>query len=140
MHELSLDSQLLNSAGAGGQPSNRRSSLRSGYSLSSLFRLGSSTNNSGRDNVSPPRDAAPPRMAELVKAYHRIDETVRANRLCSPGQIEDGTVNPVVPLSRALGLSVSAFEIAHRGQGDPMATSLLSDLTEQNVTHLRILS
>ncbi|KAI7510502.1 hypothetical protein KC347_g4270 [Hortaea werneckii] len=182
MHELSLDSQLLNSAGAGGQPSTRRSSLRSGYSLSSLFRLGSSTNSSGRDNVSPPRDTAPPRMAELVKAYHRIDETVRANRLCSPGksagvdwdrlvdrytqsllsnrglvdasneldnaltgrvlpgQIEDGTVNPVVPLSRALGLSVSAFEIAHRGQGDPMATSLLSDLTEQNVTHLRILS
>ncbi|KAI7114788.1 hypothetical protein KC324_g19225, partial [Hortaea werneckii] len=182
MHELSLDSQLLNSAGAGGQPSTRRSSLRSGYSLSSLFRLGSSTNNSGRDNISPPRDAAPPRMAELVKAYHRIDETVRANRLCSPGksagvdwdrlvdrytqsllsnrglidasneldsaltgrvlpgQIEDGSVNPVVPLSRALGLSVSAFEIAHRGQGDPMATSLLSDLTEQNITHLRILS
>lgn len=33
------------------------------------------------------------------------------------------------------------FEIAHRGQGDDVsATSLLSELSEQNLTHLRILS
>lgn len=25
-------------------------------------------------------------MAELVKAYHRVDESIRANRLCSPGE------------------------------------------------------
>ena len=89
---------------------------------------------------SPQGEQTPLRMAELVKAYHRVDETIRANRLCSPGQIEDGTVNPVSPMSRALGLSVSAFEIAHRGSGDLLSTSLLSELTEQNITHLRILS
>ena len=45
------------------------------------------------------------------------------------------------PLSRALGLSVSAFEIAHRGQGSEISTtSLLAELSEQNLTHLRILS
>lgn len=79
-------------------------------------------------------------MCSLYRAYHRIDEAIRANRLCSPGQIEDGTVNPVSPLSRALGLSISAFEIAHRGMGDPLATSILAEMSEQSLTHLRIFS
>ena len=118
--------------------------VRRGYSLSSLFRIGRgegshSSADAYNPNLSPSSEQ--PRMAELVRAYHRIDETIRVNQLCPIAQITEGAVNPVAPLSRALGLSVSAFEIAHRGTtSDPVATSILADLSEQNLTHLRILS
>ncbi|TKA23167.1 hypothetical protein B0A50_07197 [Salinomyces thailandicus] len=198
MQELSLERQGLLGSGMRGQGSSssssssssqRRYSLRRGYSLSTLFRLGGSGPADGGAGLSSqsPVDQPPPRMAELVKAYHRLDETIRANRLCTVGklpsyptmppssfadpasglilwdfyrlqialhnldreltsdlrtaQIEGvSAINPVVPLARALGISVSAFEIAHRGSGDAAATSLLAVLTEQNLTHLRILS
>lgn len=136
MQDLSLESPTTSSPQS-------RYSLRRGHSLSSLFRLGRADSQSSIDNpsLSSPVTDHPQRMTELVKAYNRIDESVRANRLCSPGQIEDGTVNPVNPLSRALGMSISVFEIAHRGVGtSPLSTSLLSEISEQNLTHLRIMS
>jgi E3 ubiquitin-protein ligase UBR1 len=83
-----------------------------------------------------------PRMAELMKAYQRIDETIRANNLNPPVRIESGAFqNPIDTLSRSLGLSISAFEIAHRGVGsNPFSTSLLGDIPEQHLTHFRIMS
>ncbi|KAK5129344.1 hypothetical protein LTR08_003574 [Meristemomyces frigidus] len=119
-----------------------RYSLRRGYSLSTLFRIGRTDTQSSVDSsgLSPQTDHLP-RMAELVKAYHRVDETIRANRPGSPAHNDDGTSNAVSPLSRALGLSISAFEIAHRGQGSvTSSTSILAELSEQNLTHLRIFS
>ncbi|KAK3068015.1 E3 ubiquitin-protein ligase ubr1, partial [Teratosphaeriaceae sp. CCFEE 6253] len=140
LQELSLDTPPA--SGGGSHP---RYSLRRGYSLSSLFRIGrgegSHSSADGYNASASSSSHEQPRMAALVRAYHRIDETIRVNQLCPIAQITEGAVNPIAPLSRALGLSVSAFEIAHRGAAsDPLATSILTDLSEQNLTHLRILS
>ena len=121
----------------------QRYSLRRGLSLSRLFNVGrndGSPSSIDTSSLSPHIDQ-PSRLTELINAYQRIDDSITANWLCSPGEIEGGTVNPVSPLSRALGLSVSAFEIAHRGVGsDVLATSLLADLPEQTLTQFRVLS
>lgn len=115
-----------------------RYSLRSrGLSLSSLFSMRRSNDDATSPSVSEPMS----RMAELAKAYQRVDETIRANRLCTSAQIDDSSVNPVSPLSRALGFSVSALEIQLRGTAhDSASPSVVGDLSEQNLTHLRILS
>ncbi|KAK5687589.1 E3 ubiquitin-protein ligase ubr1 [Elasticomyces elasticus] len=136
LQELTLDTP---------PPPSNTSLPRYSRRLSSLFRMGRGEGNHGAMDPHNPYSSSSsneqPRMAELVKAYHRIDETIRHNQLCSVSKITEGTVNPISPLSRALGLSVSAFEIAHRGAAsDSVATSLLADLSEQNLTHLRILS
>ncbi|KAF2770353.1 hypothetical protein EJ03DRAFT_373708 [Teratosphaeria nubilosa] len=136
MQELSLDAASPTSS-SGSQAG--RYSLRRGYSLSSLFRM--RRHDSDASTIDGGGEPSQPRMAELVKAYGRIEETIKVNKLCSAREIDDMTVNPVAPLSRALGLSVSAFEIAQRGTcNDPTASSLLADMSEQNLTHLRILS
>ncbi|KAK0945713.1 E3 ubiquitin-protein ligase ubr1 [Friedmanniomyces endolithicus] len=155
LQELSLDPSSAGS-GVGSASQQPRFSLRRGYSLSSLFRIGrgegAGVAAEARDQYlasssSASSSSEQPRMAELVRAYHRIDETIRVNKLfgsASPHRSSaEGAVNPVAALSRALGMSVSAFEIAHRGAAtasEPLATSLLADLSEQNLTHLRILS
>ncbi|WPH00160.1 e3 ubiquitin-protein ligase ubr11 [Acrodontium crateriforme] len=116
--------------------------LRRGYSLSTLFRMNRPDTHSGLDSptLSPSTDQ-PQRMTELVRAYQRIDESLRANKLDLLPQVDGTSLNAVIPLSRSLGLSVSAFEIAHRGVAStPFGTSLLAELSEQNLTHLRILS
>lgn len=117
--------------------------LRRGSSLSNWFpRFGRNDSSPAaveNPGLSPMTGQSEPRMTELSKAYQRIDDAIRANRLTSP--VEDGRSNPVSPLSRALGFSISSIEIAYRGAGnDPLATSLLGDLPESVVTHLRILS
>ena len=121
----------------------RRYSLRRGGHLSRFFgfnRSESSQSSINSSSLSPHADQLP-RMSELMKAYQRIDETIRTNRLCPTARAEDGILNPVSPLSRSLGLSISAFEIAHRGVGnDVLATSLLADLPEQYLTHFRVMS
>jgi E3 ubiquitin-protein ligase UBR1 len=142
----SLSDLSLNTPPGSSGTDRSRYPLRRGYSLSSIFRIGrSDSSQSSSDVYTPTSSLSPtndqPRMAELVKAYHRIDDTIRVNQLCSQARIVDGTVNPIVPLSRALGLSIAGFEIAHRGAAsDPTALSLLHELSEQNLTHLRILS
>ncbi|KAK3671758.1 E3 ubiquitin-protein ligase ubr1 [Recurvomyces mirabilis] len=138
LRELSLE-------GSSSAASTPRYSLRRGYSLSSLFRMGrrdsSPSDTFGSHASLLPHGGEPPRMAELMKAYLRVAETIRENNLCDPARILDGSVNPVSPLSRALGQSVASFEIAHRGSaGDVVGTSLLQDLSEQNLTHLRVLA
>lgn len=82
-----------------------------------------------------------PPAIELVKAYQRIDETIRINKLGVSAHTEDSKINPVSPLSRALGFTISALEIQMRGTtADFESPSLLGDLSEQSLTHLRIVS
>ncbi|KAK5115499.1 hypothetical protein LTR62_001158 [Meristemomyces frigidus] len=138
--DLSLDTPPSSSSGG-----NPRYSLRRGYSLSSLFRMGrgdSSGQNEFTGAIASRVGTETPRMAELMKAYHRVAQTVRDNALSDPQQeFHEVPHNPISPLSRALGQSVASFEIAHRGSAsDPAATSLLHDLSEQRLTHLRVLA
>ena len=124
-----------------------RYSLRRGLSLSSWFNFDRpEVPQEGSD--APPNwnhssgDPLPP-LFELVKAYQRIDETMAINKLqMSANPAEDGgEINHVYPLSRALGFTISALEIQMRGTStNPMSPSLVGDLSEQNLTHLRIVS
>lgn len=126
MQDLSLDTSPITP-----------SSSRRGLSLSSMFGLNRGSSTESQSSLHDPQ----PRMTELMKAYQRIDDTVRENKLCDKSQLEAGIFNPVDPLSRALGLTISAFEIAHRGaSSDVPGVTLLSDLSEQNLTHFRTLS
>lgn len=83
------------------------------------------------------------RLSDVFKAYKRIDDMIKVNQLSSTDGPDGGlmTVNPVAALSRALGMSVSAWEIAHRGveHVEPYSTSLVKDMSDQTMTHLRIL-
>ncbi|KAF7190613.1 E3 ubiquitin-protein ligase ubr11 [Pseudocercospora fuligena] len=81
------------------------------------------------------------RSYDLFNAYHRIEESIKVNQLCGTST-DLAVATPVVAMSRSLGLTISSFEIQHRGTGpsDPFATSLVKDLSEQQLTHLRILS
>ncbi|KAL1590336.1 hypothetical protein WHR41_00619 [Cladosporium halotolerans] len=121
-----------------------RSSLRRGLSLSSWFRPDRADPEVNEEapfgmNHSSGEPATP--AAELVKAYQRVDETIRINRLGVPTQIEDTKINTVGPLSRALGFTISALEIQLRGvSSNASSPSLLGDLSEQSLTHLRIIS
>jgi len=115
--------------------------LRTAYSLTRFLGLRPEGLFSNSTDPSPSSAPEQTRMSELWKAFFRIDESIQINHLGGSSEYDVETPNPVVSLSRALGLSVSAFEIAHRGAGsDPTAISLLADLPEQVLTHLRILS
>lgn len=118
-----------------------RYSLRRGLSLSSWFRTqvsdptqdGAAPSNASGEQVSP--------AIELVKAYQRIDETIRINKLGVSAHAEETKINPVSPLSRALGFTISALEIQMRGTSNNlMSPSLLGNLSEQSLIHLRIIS
>ena len=88
MNDLSLDSS------ASTPSPGRRYSLRRGFSLSRLFNRSDSNQGSIDSSALSPQTEQLPRMTELIKAYQCIDETIRANRLCSPASIEDGTMKP----------------------------------------------
>ncbi|CAK4032162.1 related to N-end rule pathway, recognition component UBR1 [Lecanosticta acicola] len=137
MNELSLENSNSPTS-----PQQQRYPLRRSATLSRLFGLnyGSTQTPSvaGNDSSSPISEQN--RLSDLLSAYRRIEDSVRTNQLCEPEKW-DGSTNPVVAMSRALGLSVAAFEISHRGVGnDPFATSLLAAMPEQVLTHLRIIS
>jgi E3 ubiquitin-protein ligase UBR1 len=123
-----------------------RYSLRRGLSLSSWFprmeradpTQESAAASSGMNHSSG--EPVPPAI-ELAKAYQRIDDTIRINKLGVTAQTEDSKINPVSPLSRALGFTISALEIQMRGTSANLTSpSLLGDLSEQSLTHLRIVS
>ena len=124
----------------------RPDSVRRGSNLSRFFNW----HRSGGSESSIDTTAASPstgtedvsRMAELMKAYTRLDDTVHKNNLkIDNNQAPVKFIDTVQPLSSALALSISAFEIAHRGvSNNVFATSLLADLSHQILTHLRIVS
>ncbi|KAF2206769.1 hypothetical protein CERZMDRAFT_72050 [Cercospora zeae-maydis SCOH1-5] len=85
------------------------------------------------------------RLTDVFQAYKRIDDMIKINQLAGADAPEGSfvsTVNPIAALSRALGMTISAWEIAHRGieHSDPFATCLVKDVSDQTLSHLRILS
>ncbi|EME42228.1 hypothetical protein DOTSEDRAFT_73147 [Dothistroma septosporum NZE10] len=135
-NDLSLDSSTSPVS-----PTQARYPLRRGHTLSRLFGLG--YGNTGAATAPPEifsHSAEMLRFSDLLSAYRRCEDSIKTNKLI---QVDEGVLrndNPTVAMSRALGLTVSAFEISHRGVGNDLATSLVSDFPEQNLTHLRILS
>ncbi|KAK4613371.1 E3 ubiquitin-protein ligase ubr11 [Fulvia fulva] len=123
-------------------PTQARYPLRRGHTLSRLFGLnyGNNAATAAQSEIIS-HSAEMLRFSDLLSAYRRCEDSIKANKLIP---VDDGVLrndNPTVALSRALGMTITAFEISHRGMGnDPLATSLVSDFSEQNLTHLRILS
>jgi E3 ubiquitin-protein ligase UBR1 len=137
MADLSLE-------GSPGAQSPRRYSLRRGYSLSRLFSMGrSESSQSAVENPGlSPQTEQLPRMTELMKAYQRIDDTIRANKLHPPARLDNAAFqSPLEALSRSLGLSISAYEIAYRGMGNnSFSTSFVSEIPEHHLTYFRIMN
>jgi E3 ubiquitin-protein ligase UBR1 len=85
-------------------------------------------------------------MGELSKIYYRLRETLKVNRIHSsfayphtPAVAEDFTHTDA--LSRALGYSIAAAEIAQRGvQSEAVRGTLIDKISPQTVTHLRVFS
>ncbi|KAF1820724.1 uncharacterized protein K489DRAFT_382663 [Dissoconium aciculare CBS 342.82] len=77
---------------------------------------------------------------ELWIAYERMEKNISH----VIGGIQDPNAtgsNPLPALCRTFGMSISALEIASRGvAGAQLSTCMISDLSEQSVIHLRVLS
>lgn len=141
MKGLSLDSS------SPPQSSSWMQSPTGGYNLSRIFSLqrnAISPTPADRGTTVRPSAEQVSRMTELLKAYQRIDDTIRVNKLSMSEPFERAgelTMNPIATISRALGASISSYEIARRGVGsDSMATSLLADMSDQTLTHFRVVS
>ncbi|KAF2724244.1 hypothetical protein K431DRAFT_282091 [Polychaeton citri CBS 116435] len=114
--------------------------------ISDLFRR--NTPSTGSTELPPNVLASSPtesqsRTGDLLRAYDRIDSAIKANGLhkYNRNQQVDSLSSAFSPLSRTLGYTITSLEIAHRGTNhDPLATSLITDIPEQAVVHLRILS
>lgn len=145
MNDLSLRTPPSTASTPSPAPGVTRRSSGLSAGLTGWFRSRSSSSQVSSSNISfSPGPEHQSRMAELSKAYSRVDETINANALDYRKSDLVETVNPINPvtiLSRSLGLSISAFEIAQRGIGnDPLSTSLIPEIPAQNLTHFRILS
>ncbi|GAB7360877.1 hypothetical protein MBLNU230_g0863t1 [Neophaeotheca triangularis] len=131
------DTALADREQSADQPSTPRPRGYSGFtSLFGMRRGGSSDGTNAASSL--PQE---PRLAaELKKAYKRMNDAIMANELGSgPGRGD--TENPSSVLARVLGYTISTSEIANRGMGqDPFSRALHTELSEQNLTHLRILS
>ncbi|GIZ49057.1 hypothetical protein CKM354_001209700 [Cercospora kikuchii] len=151
MQELTLNSPVTSPTGINRHPLRAAATL-----LARPLTLGMGAG--GRDVAtapgtqfhSGPADVTSPgteanRLTDVFQAYKRIDDMIKINQLAGADAPEGSfvsTVNPIAALSRALGMTVNAWEISHRGveHSDPFATSLVKDVSEQTLSHLRILS
>ena len=96
---------------------------------------------------SDPTNAAlaslPPQMAELVRIYNRLRDTMVHNRLASSfvtALNEKTDLTHTDTLARSLGYSITATEIAQRGVESASGSTLLDKVSSQTLTHLRVLS
>ena len=86
----------------------------------------------------------PPQLLELVKVYQRLRDTFKTHNLGSAYSYpqnnlqDDLTYNDA--LIKCLGFSISAIEIAQRGVESTPGSTLLEKLSQQQITHLRVLS
>ncbi|PGH33385.1 E3 ubiquitin-protein ligase UBR1 [[Emmonsia] crescens] len=82
-------------------------------------------------------------VTELVAIYKRLRETIRNNGVQSQfgyqGNVSDDLIHTDV-LVRSLGLSITAAEIAQRGIGSESGTTLLAQIPQMTLTHLRVLA
>ncbi|KAK7509982.1 uncharacterized protein IWZ02DRAFT_503146 [Phyllosticta citriasiana] len=97
----------------------------------------------GPETTAPVLQATPP--IELLKVYHRLRDTMRANMLQTrytyPNHIRDpDDLTYTDTLMKSLGYSISAVEIAQRGIESEVGCTLLDKISEHSLTHLRVLS
>ncbi|EEH19387.1 hypothetical protein PABG_01706 [Paracoccidioides brasiliensis Pb03] len=82
-------------------------------------------------------------MPELVTIYKRLRESIRSNGIYSQfgyqGNISDDLIFSDV-LLRSLGFSIAAVEIAQRGVGSQGGSTLLAQIPQMTLTHLRVIS
>ncbi|KAI9775164.1 MAG: hypothetical protein M1839_001415 [Geoglossum umbratile] len=94
----------------------------------------------------PPVTPSEPLTTELISIYKRLRDTIKSNRFptrydyppAPPGSFEELTYCDT--LAKTLGFSISAVEIAQRGIGSDPGSTLLDRISQQVLTHLRILS
>ncbi|SMQ51695.1 unnamed protein product [Zymoseptoria tritici ST99CH_1A5] len=138
MQDLSLESSPAS-------PLERRFPARAGHALSRLASLGMGGRGAGgiQSQFGGPEQglpSEPTRLSDLWSAYRRVQESIKVNKLSLPAT-DAGAVNPVAALSRSLGLSVASFEITYRGVcSNSRGKSLVAELPDQVLTHLRIIS
>lgn len=83
---------------------------------------------------------------ELHKIYLRMRDTLRVNQISSRYVSRHGTPESVSDLthcdtlSRILGFSISAAEIAQRGVDLDIGTTLIDKISNQTLTHLRVMA
>ncbi|QIW99631.1 hypothetical protein AMS68_005149 [Peltaster fructicola] len=77
---------------------------------------------------------------DISKAYQRARETITSNKLDHTPTSEPATIGTARVLVRALATTISATEIASRGMASTETGTVLSDISEQTITHLRILA
>ncbi|KAI9835293.1 MAG: hypothetical protein M1819_002437 [Sarea resinae] len=88
----------------------------------------------------------PSPTAVLMNIYKRLRDTMKVNQLSSrysyppttSGVLEDLTYTDT--LAKSLGYSISSVEICQRGVQSELGSTLLDKISEQTLTHLRILS
>ncbi|EPE07097.1 e3 ubiquitin-protein ligase ubr1 [Ophiostoma piceae UAMH 11346] len=84
-------------------------------------------------------------VRDLVSAYNRLRKTLRKNKLPSHHSYDSHEVKMVKELFssdtlvQTVGYSISAVEIQQRGTDAEYGMTLLTKITEQNLTHLRIM-
>lgn len=86
--------------------------------------------------------------ADLLRAYHRIKESLAKNGITSGRYYNNTTISAdqacVEAMYDSVGVSISAIEIAYRGVGSMSAAggagTLLNVIPDQTLTHLRILA
>lgn len=89
-------------------------------------------------NEQPPRSVL---VAELEKAYQRLLETIRLNRLHSTSSNNSvtGELSHADVLASSLGCSIAAVELSQRGV-EPNTGIFPEGIPEQAITHLKVLS
>lgn len=128
MQDLSLESQPANYT--------TRRPIFGGTAASLFSRLSGANSNQVQSSSTP--SGGETRTNDLCNAYRRIEESIKVNGL---GGNQAGLGNAVGAMSRSLGLSITSFEITFRGVCHTSgATTLLADMPEQVLTHLRIMS
>jgi E3 ubiquitin-protein ligase UBR1 len=97
------------------------------------------------DPAETSRDPQEATMPELISIYRRLKETLRLNGIGSDHKYdrEQNKQNDLAHtdvLARSLGYSIAAAEIQQRGMESSSETTLLGNISQQSLTHLRILS
>ncbi|KAF8455524.1 hypothetical protein BGX38DRAFT_1167297 [Terfezia claveryi] len=81
---------------------------------------------------------------ELHKIYRRMRDTLQANQIFSNLPVPEGgnasDLTNCDSLARILGYSISAAEIAQRGVDLDMGTTLIDKISNQTLTHLRVMA
>lgn len=95
--------------------------------------------------VSHPSEATDVAMQELVRVYLRLAQTIQNNDLPISRRYEYERLGQkdlynTDTLAKALGFSISAVEIQQRGVESQLGSTFIDKISQQHLTHLRILA